>query len=182
MACWTCGARAVAAITTVGSDAPPGKCAASMSNPVTESASTRNCSVCDRPMWVVNNPVADAANMVTASAQTGPGRRPTASATRCQTPVADIGGSPARGMNGQNTFRPHSASSGGKANNTNKAATASPQAAQIPRLRVLGVTAAISVSKASTTVALLARMAGPAARTARRNAARRPRSLRSSSR
>ena len=76
------------------------------------------------------------------------------------------------GTSGQNNRLPHNASSGGKSTSTESAATISPQAADAPRLRVLGVEAKSKVSNASTTVALLATMAGPAIRTARRRASR----------
>ena len=75
-------------------------------------------------------------------------------------------------MKGQNSRRPHSANSGGSTTRTDTAATTRPHAASAPRLRVLGVEAKIRVSNASTTVALLATMAGPAIRTARRSASR----------
>ncbi|OBJ15241.1 hypothetical protein A9W93_25130 [Mycobacterium colombiense] len=55
---------------------------------------------------------------------------------------------------------------------TEIAATTRPHAANAPRLRVLGVDANSRVRSASTTVALLATMAGPALRTARRSAVR----------
>ncbi len=75
-------------------------------------------------------------------------------------------------MKGQNKRRPHSASSGGSITRADTAATTSPHAARAPRLRVLGVDANSKVSNASTTVALLATIAGPATRTARRKASR----------
>ena len=62
------------------------------------------------------------------------------------------------------------------------AATTRPDAACTPRLRVVGEAASSSESRASTTVALLARIAGPANRTAVRRACRCAGSRRSSSR
>ena len=182
MLCRISGASAVGPITTVGPAAPLGKCCARASNPLTESARSRNCSVCESPIPVPASPVAETASTASAAVHTTPGRRETASATRCQIPVVAIGALPIWGMNGQNTFRPHHASSGGSTNSTNTAATTRPQPAQRPRLRVLGVTASVRVSSASTTVALLARIAGAAAATARRNALRCSGSVLSSSR
>ena len=96
-----------------------------------------------------------------ATAATRAGLRATASAMRCQIPLSVRGFAPTRGMNGQNSRRPNSASRGGRTSSTNTAATTSPDAACTPRLRVLGDEASTSVSRASTTVALLARIAGP---------------------
>ena len=69
-------------------------------------------------------------------------------------------------MKGQNNFGPNNPSSGGNTNSTKIAATSSPEAACTPRLRVVGDCASSRVSSASTTVALLATIAGPAQRTA----------------
>ena len=97
---------------------------------------------------------------------TMPGLRATASAMRCQIPLSVRGFVPTCGMNGQNNRFPNNASSGGSTSSTNTAATTRPAAACTPRLRVLGDEANTKVSRASTTVALLARIAGPARRTA----------------
>ncbi len=105
-----------------------------------------------------------------ATAATRAGCLPTRSATRCHGPASIRAPSPGRGTNGQNNRRPNTASSGGSTVSTQTAATTSPHAANAPRLRVLGVEANSRVSNASTTVALLATMAGPAMRTARRRA------------
>ena len=91
---------------------------------------------------------------------------------RCQTPLSVRGLAPVCGMKGQNSRLPNNASSGGNTSSTYTAATTRPDAACTPRLRVLGDDANSSVSNASTTVALLATIAGPALRTATRMAAR----------
>ena len=95
---------------------------------------------------------------------------PPPSATRCHDTAVGKGSAlPACGTNGQNSRLPNRASSGGSTSSTNTAATTRPVAACTPRLRVLGDDANSSVSRASTTVALLARIGGsrPAHRGAR---------------
>ena len=96
-------------------------------------------------------------------------RRRRSGATHRSSTVSE---SPGCGMNGQNSRTPHSASSGGSTSSENTAATTRPVAACTPRLRVLGADANSRVSSASTTVALLATIAGPAVRTAVCSAAR----------
>ena len=103
---------------------------------------------------------------------TQPGRSATQEAIRCQTPLSVRASSPTRGMNGQNSFLPNSPRNGGSTNSTKTAATTRPAAACTPRLRFDGADAKASVSRASTTVALLARIAGPAARVATCSASR----------
>ena len=172
MARWTASARCAEAMTTVGSVSPLGKCSASVEYPSTDSACTRNCSVWDRPSGVARMPVHSSASAPIETAATGAGRRATADATRCQTPLSVSARAPILGMNGQNSFRPNRPSSGGSTNSTKTAATTSPEAACTPRLRVVGASASSSVSRASTTVALDARMAGAARRTAMSSASR----------
>ena len=172
IACSTSAVFAVEAMTRVGSVRPLGKWSASVSYPLTDSACTRNCSVCERPTGVVARPRHSSIRPVIATAETRAGLRATASATRCQMPLSVRAFAPTLGTNGQNSRLPNSASSGGSTSSTNTAATTSPAAACTPRLRVLGDDASTSVSSASTTVALLARIAGPAWRTATLSASR----------
>jgi len=75
-------------------------------------------------------------------------------------------------MNGQNNRFPNNAGNGGSTSRTNTAAITNPDAACTPRLLVLGAAANTKVSRASTTVALLAMIAGPARRTATSSAVR----------
>ena len=116
------------------------------------------------------SPVASTANERIETAATRPAWPDTQSAMRCQAPVVVSSSVPARGMNGQNNFGPNSASSGGSTSSTKIAATTSPAAACTPRLLVVGDWASSRVSRAKTTVALLATIAGPAHRTAVRRA------------
>ena len=175
-------ARPVLPITRVGSVSPPGKWAATASYPETDSALTRNCSVCESPVGVPRMPIARTPSSRIDAVATITGRRATPAAIRCHAPVVTVSESPGCGTNGQNSRTPHSASSGGSTSNENNAATTRPVAACTPRLRVLGAEANNSVSRASTTVALLATIAGPAVRTAVCSAARWSRDLRNSSR
>ena len=67
---------------------------------------------------------------------------------------------PGLGMNGQNTRRPHTASTGGSANRTPARAMSRPTAEEMPNPRVPGMTAKARVSNDSTTVTFEATMAG----------------------
>ena len=160
------------AMTRVGSVRPLGKWAASVSYPLTDSACTRNASVCDRPIGVLSSPVHKIASAAMATAATRPGLRATASATRCQITAVCKGFGPDARDEWPEQPRPHSTSRGGSTSSTNIAATTRPDAACTPRLRVLGEEASTNVSRASTTVALLATIAGPAWRTATLSASR----------
>ena len=66
-------ALAVGAMTRVGSVRPLGKWAARVSYPLTDSACTRNCSVCDRPIGVLSSPVHSTASPAIATTATLPG-------------------------------------------------------------------------------------------------------------
>ena len=156
------GALSVAAMTRVGLVSPLGKWAASVSYPLTDSAWTRNCSVCDRPIGVASSPVHSSAK----AADRRPPRPEPAACHRVGDPVPDpaVGEGVSRraaGRTARTASRPNRASSGGSTSSTNTAATTRPAAACTPRLRVLGDDASSRVSSASTTVALLAMMAGP---------------------
>ncbi|SLH83611.1 Uncharacterised protein [Mycobacteroides abscessus subsp. abscessus] len=168
----TPAAASARANTTVGSEAPEGKWAATVSSASTDSARTRNWSACASPTSAPNSPVAHTSKAPSVAAAIGSGLRTTAAAMRYQTPDPATSRPSTRGTNGQNTRRPHRASAGGSAISTNTAATTSPAAASRPRLRVLGRVASSRVSSASTTVTLLATIAGAQRRTAARRAAR----------
>ena len=116
------------------------------------------------------------------TARTGTGREVTARATRAHGPVLEASASPTRGTNGQNSFRPHTASAAGSTTSANAAAIRSPAADVGPRPRVPGSTASTRVSRESTTVTLEASTAGPVATRASRSATRWSSVRRSSSR
>ena len=158
----TASAEPLGAITRVGSVTPPGKCAARVLKPSTESALTLNWSISDSPIGVPIRPVVSTPSDSTEAIATRPACADTQSATRCHAPAPAISCVPGCGMKGQNNFRPNSASSGGRTPRTNTAATTRPAAACTPRLRVVGELASSSDNSASTTVALLAAIAGPA--------------------
>jgi len=86
--------------------------------PLTDSACTRNCSVCDKPVGVVSRPVHSAASAAIAAVATTAGLRATASAMRCHTPLSVRGFAPTCGMNGQNNRLPKSPRSGGRTSST----------------------------------------------------------------
>ncbi len=153
-------------MTRVGSVMPLGKWAASVLKPSTESAFTRNWSMSERPTGVASTPVASTPSDRMEATATRPACSDVQSAIRCHAPVVVISSPPGAGTKGQNSFRPNSASKGGRTQTTKMAATNRPAAACTPRLRVVGELARSSESSASTTVALLAAMAGPAKRTA----------------
>ena len=136
----------------------------------------------DSPTGVARIPVARMESPRMDTVATRPAWPAIQSATRCQAPVVVISVWSGCGTKGQNSFRPNRPNSGGRTNSTNTAATTRPAAACTPRLRVVGDSASSNDSSASTTVALLATMAGPAKRIAVNSACRWLAVLRSSSR
>ena len=110
-------------------------------------------------------------------------RRPTRSAMRRHGPwVASAPLEPSRGMNGQNARRPAINSSEGSSVRLASIASATPIAEIGPRPRVLLTSAASTQSRARITVIALAKITGPARRSATRIASRRSAWWRNSSR
>jgi hypothetical protein len=89
---------------------------------------------------------------------------------------------PTRGTNGQNSQRPNSTRAAGSTHTAKTRAVVTPSAPAMPSVRLLVRSAAVKVSRPSVTVPALATMAGAAERSARRIAACRSSSRRSSSR
>ena len=84
----TAAALSAGAMTTVGWDAPAGKCRASTCCPVTDSGFARNCSVWDRPLVMPTRGSASSTSSATPTAVTSRGRAVTTAATLAQKPSA----------------------------------------------------------------------------------------------
>ena len=129
----------VRARTMTGSVTPAGKCSAAVSRPAADSDGVRNCSVWLSPMRVPNRPKHRTTSRSTQATRTRTGCSTTREAIRPQTPggtgssnpsgvvacraspvlscrpPAEPGRPSGRGMNGQNSPRPHTARAAGRA-------------------------------------------------------------------
>jgi hypothetical protein len=161
----TSRASAVSATTRIGCASPAGKCAENTSSPAADSDGTRNFSTWSSPTEVPNRPAAITASSAPPASSATTGRFTTRPAIPRQAPPWRCC-SPGRGTNGQNTFGPQTASSGGSRNSTDPSAISSPIAEEIPSPCVPGITASTRVRSASTTVTFEATIAGAVLRQA----------------